>query len=171
MTDSGLAPDKSKVEAITSMPIPEDKKAVQYFVGMCNFLSQFLPRLSKVCATLHEVSTPQGDFCWSSTQQAAFDKIEGMITSAPLLQFFDPTLPVTVQVDASEKGLGASLLQKHRPIAYTSSAMNKSECDGYAQIEKECLTIVNAETQDQWLYGHKNILTETHHKSLETIFK
>ncbi len=115
VTDSGLAPDKSKVEAITSMPIPEDKKAVQYFVGMCNFLSQFLPRLSKVCATLHEVSTPQGDFCWSSTQQAAFDKIEGMITSAPLLQFFDPTLPVTVQVDASEKGLGASLLQSIGP--------------------------------------------------------
>ena len=65
------------------MPVPQDKKATQRFIGMCNFLSQYLPKLSEICAPLREVSTPQAEFCWSSTQQEAFSKVKELISSGP----------------------------------------------------------------------------------------
>jgi hypothetical protein len=59
-------------------------------------------------------------------------------------QYFDSAKPVILQVDASDDGLGGALMQGNRPVAYTSSIMTKSQKDNYAQIEKECLAIVNA---------------------------
>ena len=68
--------------------------------------------------------------------------------------------------------LGGALLQNGKPVAYTSSTLTQAERDNYAQIEKECLAIVNAMSRwDQWLFGHQSILVETDHKPLETIFK
>ena len=172
ISEDGLTPDSSKIDAILEMPTPVDKKSVQRFVGLCSFLSPFLPSLSEMCFPLREISKPQDEFSWSSTQAAAFSAIKKAVSSAPVLKFFDPSIPVTLQVDASDYGLGAALLQNNQPVAYCSSTLTKSEQNNLAQIEKECLAIVHALNRwDQWLYGHRNILVETDHKPLETIFK
>ena len=38
---SGCKPSKDKVAAITYMPSPTNKKQVQYFIGMINYLAKF----------------------------------------------------------------------------------------------------------------------------------
>ena len=38
-TSKGLLPNPDKVSAINNMPAPEDKKGLQQFLGMENFLS------------------------------------------------------------------------------------------------------------------------------------
>ncbi len=172
VTAEGLKVCKEKIEAITKMPTPEDKKAVLRFLGMCNFLAQFIPKLSETCSPLREISGASHEFSWSSVQQKAYDEVKAKVAHSCSLQYFDPTLPVTLQVDASDYGIGSALLQNGRPVAYSSTTLSKSERDNYAQIEKECLAIVHAMTRwDQWLYGHHNILVESDHKPLETIFK
>lgn len=47
-TSEGLKPDPMKVEEIASMPRPDDKRAVQRLLGCVNYLSRFMPQLSKV---------------------------------------------------------------------------------------------------------------------------
>ena len=47
-TTSGHKPAKSKVSAIIAMPSPTNKKQVQSFIGMINYLSKFSPRLSEL---------------------------------------------------------------------------------------------------------------------------
>lgn len=42
-TSEGLRPDPMKVEAIVSMPRPDDKRAVQCLLGCVNYLSRFMP--------------------------------------------------------------------------------------------------------------------------------
>ena len=172
VTINGLKLDESKIEAITSILVPTDKKAVLHFLGMCNFLAQYIPCLSEACAPLREISNSTSEFSRANTQQAAFTNIRQKVTSACALHYFDPGAPVTLQVDASDYSIGVTLLQKNHPVAYSSTTLTKSEKDNYAQIEKECLAIVHAVTRwDHWLYGHHHIVVESDHKPLKTIFK
>ena len=54
------------------------------------------------------------------------------------LRYYDRNLPVTVQADASLRGLGACLIQKHKgkdqPIAFASKSLTDAETR-YANIE------------------------------------
>ena len=66
--------------------------------------------------------------------------------------------------------LGAALLQRGQPIAYISRALTPTE-QRYAQIEKECLAIVDAlERFHQYTFG-RNVLVHSDHKPLESILK
>jgi len=62
-------------------------------------------------------------------------KLKSVLSIAPVLRFYDTSLPTTLQVDASKSGLGACLLQQNQPVAYASRAMSSSEIN-YAQIER-----------------------------------
>ena len=47
LTDKGVEPDPSKVEAIKEMSRPADKAAVQRLLRMCQYFSKFCPNLSE----------------------------------------------------------------------------------------------------------------------------
>ena len=42
----GLSPDPRKVQAITNMSVPSNKTELQSYIGMCNFLSSYVPHLT-----------------------------------------------------------------------------------------------------------------------------
>ena len=42
----GLSPDPCKVQAISNMPVPSNKTELQSYIGMCNFLSSYVPHLT-----------------------------------------------------------------------------------------------------------------------------
>ena len=79
--------------------------------------------------------------------------------------------PAVVQTDASVAGLGATLLQKGKPVAYISRSLTDCE-KNYAPIELETLAIVYAMSKfDQYLFGHRDVTIHTDHKALIPIFK
>ena len=47
-TTGSCKPDKNKVTTITQMPAPTNKKQVQSFIGMINYLSRFSARLLEI---------------------------------------------------------------------------------------------------------------------------
>ena len=68
-----------------------------------------------------------------------------------------------------EVGLGAVIKQGGHPIPYASRALTKTERN-YAQIEKECLTIVfAAERFKQYILDKEKVKVFSGHKPLETI--
>jgi len=68
-------------------------------------------------------------------------------------------------------GLCAALFQEERPVAYSSRVMTQTE-QNYAQIEKELLAIVYAcEKFEQYIFGRSNVIAQSDHKPLETIFR
>ena len=100
----------------------------------------------------------------------SFQKVKDLATQAPTLQYYSPEKMLVIQCDASEKGMGAALLQDGRPLAYTSRALTETETR-YAQIEKEMLAIVfSLEKFDQYTYGQK-VTVHSDHKPLESILK
>ena len=153
------------------MKPPQDKKGVQSVLGCVNYLSRYLPRLAEVCEPLRRLTEKDAVFIWESPQAEAFDRIKNMLTQAPLLKYYDVSREVTIQCDASEKGLGATLLQDEQPVAYASRALTQAERN-YAQIEKEALAIVFAcERYDQYLHGREEITVQSDHKPLIPIFR
>ena len=182
ITTDGLQPNPVTVQAIVNMPTPKDKRGVRRFLGTISYLNKFCPLLSTVTQPLRNLTKDDVQFLWSAKHQYAFDEAKALATSAPWLTYYDVTAPVILQVDASNYGLGAALLQpsKHQdsctldesclqPVAYSSKSLTPTE-QHYAQIEKECLAIVEAFNKfDQWLLGKSDITVHTDHQPLQSI--
>ena len=170
LTRDGLGPDPAKIKAMKDMPRPDNKKAVERFLGCLQYLSRFLPQLAEVAAPLRLLTEQSAIFTWQTQQEEAFQSLKTMITNAPVLKFYDLKEETTIQCDASEKGLGATLLQKGQPVAFISRSLTKAE-QNYAQIEKECLSIVFAcERFNQYIHGRELTSVHTDHRPLVPIF-
>ena len=55
-TTSSNKPSKDKVSTITAVPSPTNKKQVQLFIGMINYLAKFSLRLSELSELIRELS-------------------------------------------------------------------------------------------------------------------
>lgn len=168
---NGMRPDESRVRAIMKMPTPEDKKGLERFLGITNYLARFIPRYSEISAPLRGLLGKNVDFDWQQIHEKTFVRLKSLISSAPVLKYYSPNEPVTVSVDASSHGLGACLMQDGRPVAYAARTLTPTE-SSWAQIEKELLAVVFGCTRfHQYIYGHHEITVESDHKPLESIFK
>ena len=132
----GVHPDLGKVDTIHAIPAPTSITELQNFLGLVTYLSPFIPGLSTLTAPLHELLKKDTDFTWNHTYDATFQLVEEAVISDTTLRYFDPSLPVTIQVNASQVGLDAALLQNGKPIAFASKALTETKCQ-YAKIERE----------------------------------
>jgi len=143
---------------------------LQTFLGMVQFLSRFIPNLPSVAASLWALTKKTSEFIWSPEHQSAADRIKKAIVTPTSLQYFDSTQPVTIQVDASERGLGAVLLQAYGSVEFASKLLTSTE-SRYSNIEMEMLAVLfGLEKFHYYAYGRPVVL-ESDHKSLEAIFR
>ena len=170
LTCDGVKPDPKKIGAIKEMPEPCDKKGLQRFLGMVQYVAKFIPDLSTITAPLRQLTRNDTAWSWKPEHQAAFNQLKQSLVEEPVLRYYDVTKPVTLSVDSSGTGLGAVLLQDNQPVAYASRALTPTQTR-YAQIEKELLAIVfGCEKFHDYIYG-RQVNVETDHKPLETIFQ
>ena len=132
----GVHPDLGKVNAVHALPVPTNITKLQEFLGLVTYLSPFIPGLSTLTTPLCELLKKDTDFTWNCTYNAAFQQVKEAVISDTTLRYFDPSLPVTIQVNASQVGLGAAVLQNGKPMAFASKALTETECQ-YANIERE----------------------------------
>ena len=102
---------------------PQTSLSSKSFLGLVTYLSPFIPGLSTLTAPLQELLKKDTDFSWNCTCDTAFEWIKEAVISDTTLRSFDPSLPMTIQVDASQ--VGAALLQNGKPIAFASKASQK----------------------------------------------
>lgn len=170
ITRDGILPDPAKIEAISAMPSPRDVHDVRRFCGMVQYLAKFVPDLAAAADPLRALTRKDTPWSWSDERETAFKVIKAKVSEASLLCHYDPRKELTLQTDASQNGLGVALLQDGVPVAYASRVLTPTE-QRYAQIEKECLSVVyGLERFDQYTYG-RMINVQNDHKPLETIVK
>ncbi|CAG4950691.1 unnamed protein product [Colias eurytheme] len=168
---NGIKPDPDRIRVIRDMSIPVNRKELERFLGMSNYVSRFIPNYAKLVEPLRSLLKNNVQFDWHEIHTKAYNKIKTSLMNAPSLRFYDPNKQVTVSVDASAFGLGACLLQEGRPVAFAARALTPAE-SRWAQIEKEMLAIVYGCSKfHQFVYGHTNVIVESDHKPLESIFK
>ena len=103
-----MSPDPKKIQGIMAIPPPKDTTQLQSFLGMVNFMHNFIPHFSQHTATLRSLLSKNAVFHWDESTNAAFQKLKSLIAEAQKrsLRFYNRNLPLTVQADASKHGLG-----------------------------------------------------------------
>lgn len=114
VTRESLKPVPEKVNAVLKIPKPDNVKAVRRLCGFVNYLARFLPKLSDVMEPLRQLTCKEAIWQWKHEHEEAFSHIKKMVTTVPLLKYYDPTDELIIQCDASEKGLGAALMQREQ---------------------------------------------------------
>ncbi|CAG2201844.1 Retrovirus-related Pol polyprotein from transposon 17.6,Retrovirus-related Pol polyprotein from transposon opus,Retrovirus-related Pol polyprotein from transposon 297,Retrovirus-related Pol polyprotein from transposon gypsy [Mytilus edulis] len=174
--DDKLKPHPDKVKAMGEAPRPVTKKQVRSFLGLVGFYRKCIPNFSCIALPLTDL-TKKGQpstVVWENAQENAFQSLRCALVRFPILKLPDFTKIFVLMTDASDRGIGAVLMQYQEnskmPIAYASRKLKKSEV-AYSTIEKECLAIVWAVQKFQrYLYGREFIL-ETDHQPLTYLNK
>ena len=118
-------------------------------------MGYFVPHLSHHTEPLRAMLKQEAVFAWDEKANASFQKIKDLIakTATKPLRYYDRTKPVTVQADASQRGLGTCLLQEGQPIAFASKSLTGTEIR-YANIERESslplYSLVSGSTRTSW---------------------
>ena len=172
VSDRGIQTDPKKIEDVVNWPRPKTVRDVRKFLGFAGYYRRFIKDFSTIArplnnllighptkdqkkAKLHNKRTP---FAWNNEQEDAFKNLKFMITNAPILAYADYTLPFTVHTDASTKGLGAVLYQKHdnkdRVVAFASRSLKTAERNYPAhKLEFLALKWAVSEKFHDYLYG------------------
>ena len=170
VTSEGLKPDVKKVKAILGMENPTDVDGVRWLQGMVTYLAKFLPKLSTVMEPIRRLTKQDVEFKWSEEQDKAMEEIKKLVTTAPILAYYNPKKELVIQCDASSTGLGAVILQDGKPLGYASRALSLLQNASMHRL-KECLAIMfSLERFHQYTFGCKTII-HSDHKPLEMIVR
>ena len=164
----GVAPHPEKLKAIREMPKPSTCEELRSFLGLAAYIgSRTVPHFSAKASPLWELGS-SGPIVWDEKLNRDFYELKSSILSSQRLQYFNPSEPVVVQVDASGQGLGGVILQDGKPVIFVSRKLTVTE-QRYSQIEREFLSIVFTLTRLRtYLFG-LSFIVQTDHKPLLSI--
>ncbi|UYV65871.1 K02A2.6-like, partial [Cordylochernes scorpioides] len=153
----GIKPAEHNIKAIRDFPWPKKIKEVQSFLGICSYYRKFIKGFSKIADPLTSLIKKNVPFTWTENQEKAFQTLKVALINPPILGHFDPNAITYIHTDASNIGLGATLVQKfgdkEMVISYLSRTLSKPE-QNYSTTEKECLAVVWSMSKLRpYLYG------------------
>ena len=139
--------DPAKVHAVKEYPQPTNVSEIRSFLGLANYYRRFIHDFATIAEPLHALTRKNVIFKWTSEQEKAFTTLKFLLTSTPVLATPNFEQPFIVRTDASDKGIGAVLMQQEndlfRPLCFESRKLKPAEID-YPVHEKEFLAIVYA---------------------------
>ncbi|KAG8490490.1 hypothetical protein CXB51_013599 [Gossypium anomalum] len=114
--------DKSKIECISSWPVPSLVKELRSFLGLSGYYRRFIKDYGVMAKPLTELLKKNG-WSWSDQASRAFHTLKEALCVAYVLVLPNFQLEFTVDIDASGTGVGAVLQQQGRPVVFFSKAL------------------------------------------------
>lgn len=146
-SERGMNIDEAKVAAVTAFREPATALECKSFLGLANFVRDFIPNFTELTSPLRAATADKKRFVWKEAQSQAFKTLKETIaqcstTLAPFVKEHSTAL----YTDASGLGLGAVLTQQspegQRNItAHASRALTATEAR-YDQNQRELLAMV-----------------------------
>lgn len=171
----GILPLPDKVADLLAMPPPRDAAECKRYLGMVNHFHRFIPNLATLLQPLHDVSNRnQRAFEWKDAQSTAFESSKRALADASRLAFPRSDAPTKLVADASDKAVGAVIMQWQRgtwvPLAYHSRKLQGAQlrwCTG----DKELYALFSAVKRFRHLLeGRPGLQLWTDHKPLTYAF-
>ena len=129
------------------MPKSTTKKEIRFLLGLVGYYQPFISNFAAIAAPLSDL-TRKGQpnkVVWGEPQERAYAALKKAVSSKPIPMLPDVNKEFVLRTDASDIGLGATLLQNRDghifPVAYASRKLLDRE-KRYSVVERECLGIV-----------------------------
>ena len=173
--EDGIHVDPDKMQTIREWPVPQNYNEVQQFVGLVNYVSQFMPDVSAYTTPLMGMSS-QHTFQWNPIHRKCFDNIKVIACKSPVLKPINPSeieqgKLIFLICDASPQGIGAYYGQgtdwkSCHPAGFMSQKFTNAQTS-YRTYVQETLAILEGlmKWEDKFLGCPINIMTD--HKALE----
>jgi len=118
---TGIKMDPKRVDTITAWRTsrPQTYRDIQVFLGFCIFCRRFIYGFSGIARPSHELlrgmRKGKKPGCihtdWQEPQKASYQALIAAFVSTPVLRHYDPSRPLRLETDASDKALAGILLQ------------------------------------------------------------
>ncbi|GBN52847.1 Transposon Tf2-6 polyprotein [Araneus ventricosus] len=109
--DGFITPDNHNIESIKKLQPPKNGKQLQGFLGSVNVYNKFIDSYAKIRETLNQLLKKDKQWHWTVECQEAFELLKNKLVTKPVLQLYDPKLPLHVFCDASQVAIWAILKQ------------------------------------------------------------
>ena len=184
LTKDVLQMDANKWQVIQNWPQQKNVKELQSFLGSVNYLLKFIPHLSSFRKPLQDLLKSSNEFVWLKVHDNAFQTLKSAIGKDVTLKYFDSSLPIYIETDASKKGIGVVMLQPDnsvkntsctevpnnlRPVFYASKTL-MTTLSNYSNIECEMLEVIFSVLHFKYFMYNRQIHIITDHKPLFTLF-
>lgn len=155
------------IEAIEKFPAPNSTKAIQRFMGMCNWLRKHIQSFSELSAHMSARQANGTKFEWSEDLEAEFQLLKRKAKESVELAIYNPSFPLELHTDASSVGVGAALFQVQsphglRPIAFFSKKLNSSQSQWSASHLESYAVLLSCEHFQVYLLNGRFKLVTDH---------
>lgn len=142
----GVAVDPSKVKVVSNWPLPSNVKAVRGFLGLTGYYRKFIKDYGTIARHLTALLKKDCKFILNSEADSAFTLLKQLICSTPMLALPDFQERFVIEIDASNSGVGAVLMQRGHPIAFASKVFGPRS-GATSTYERELRAIIFAVQQ------------------------
>lgn len=173
-----IKPDPSKVEAIKNYGTPNNIKELRSFLGLANYIRDFVPRFAELVGPLTELlkektTTSEKKIKWSEEGERAFRETKKIIENVTYRTQPDFSKEFILITDASAIAIGAILAQKNQRgkeemIASYSYKLNETQ-KNYSVTDRELLAVIKGTEHFRHYLVGKEFLIKTDHQALEHI--
>ncbi|XP_050238216.1 uncharacterized protein LOC126687702 [Mercurialis annua] len=112
VSQKGIDIDPDKVKAIKKMHSPRTETEVRGFLGMLQYISRFIVKLTSLCAPIFNQLKKSQSMIWSEQCQEAFDRIKEYLSNPQILKPPKSGKPLTLYLSIEEQSMGAMLAQE-----------------------------------------------------------
>ncbi|PRP82731.1 hypothetical protein PROFUN_09816, partial [Planoprotostelium fungivorum] len=147
VTPDGIHMCADRVESIRNWAHPVNLKALQSFLGFCNFYRGFIRNYSSIVTPMTNMTRKDVEWKWTPHLQKSFEDLKEAFVTADVCRHFDPSLPIVLETDASDFAISGVLSQRHKdgvhPVGFMSRKMQPAELN-YDTHDKELLAIIES---------------------------
>ena len=174
--DTGIHADADKMRSIRDWPQPQNYNDIQRFLGLVNYIAQFMPNVSNYTSPLSAISKLK-TFQWTALHERCFEMIKQLACRSPVLTPIDYPRAIRegeeifLICDASTVGVGAYYGQGKnwktcRPAGFLSKKFSSAQIS-YRTYEQETIAILEGlmKWEDKLLGRPIKIVTD--HRALE----
>ena len=133
-----IKPDPSRLRALMELPPPSNMKSLKRVLGFFSYYSRWIKNFSQKVSKLVKVT----NFPLMTEEVAAFESLKQDVAKSVVCAI-DEEAPFTVETDASDNAIAATLNQQGRPVAFFSRTLRGAELK-HAAVEKEAQAIIEA---------------------------